>query len=695
MLGCSTAGTLSCLVLPSIGYPTRGTEVNDIACSLGPLGLGSRQFRCWLTHSSGKIYIGTYGPQPGYLWEYDPTTGQAEVVAKPGPYQIDAILEGPDGHLYMTTCYEGHVVEFDPVTRQATDHIFEKDSGDLFDFYPASDGRAYLSRHGVLWAFDPQDKTFTRLGETPLGFSDPRLGKGEMPAGGRAEDTSLGFREMSDGWVYFCTRPGIFSRFHLQSGAIERIEAADPEGTVPWGLVLYNGDADTEGWVYGLAPSVNMPIFGYTAWEHGFLWRYHISTHVVQCYYRETPTRTIATAAFDAHTGHLFSVEREGHHTYVLELEPESGIVLHEWPIAYEKDFSHLRRASPRHFHLLGATRLMELDTVTGKATTLFNNPVPAEIRSLTIDAQGRLYGQSYDLGNAHRFDPRTGVREDLGPFYTKVHRAAYGMLALSRDERYLLGNINGGSGISGTLLRDLETGEESFLSANFPASIVSGFDGLFYGVHRGVYYIHHTSGSWDGSGDTPAWLAHVGLGVYKVNPATKTYQELSGIPVGQIMPAPGSGFFVARGNVLYRWDATRGLQEVTRTGSPSIYSAAPQANCPIGKIATGNDGTLYLAFGDSLLYLKPNANCPAVFSYGVDFNCPLMLPLPSGRVFLSDGHRCILTRSGEFEYPRVVDYALPGRVQAVADPIEDVIYTVHTDVHRIAMRDLFPEEYR
>lgn len=80
------------------------------------MGTGSRVFRCGLVHSSGVIYLGTYGPKPAIVWKYDPKAGTLEKVGTPGEYQLDCMVEAPNGIIYIGTAYNGLVYRLDPRT---------------------------------------------------------------------------------------------------------------------------------------------------------------------------------------------------------------------------------------------------------------------------------------------------------------------------------------------------------------------------------------------------------------------------------------------------------------------------------------------------------------------------------------------------------------------------------------------------
>jgi hypothetical protein len=85
---------------------------------LGPLGTGSNMFRTGLVHSSGVVSVGTYGPAPAHVWKYDPGTGKLTQVGSPGEYQLDSMVEAPNGKVYIGTAYNAIVYELDPAAGQ-------------------------------------------------------------------------------------------------------------------------------------------------------------------------------------------------------------------------------------------------------------------------------------------------------------------------------------------------------------------------------------------------------------------------------------------------------------------------------------------------------------------------------------------------------------------------------------------------
>src|SRR5688572_25431267 len=106
LLGCHQARTTGGKTSSKPGVTTR---------DLGPMGTGSNMFRSGVVHSSGVVFIGTYGPQPGIIWKYDPKTERLTKVAAPGEYQLDCMIEAPNGKVYIGTAYGGIVYELDPV----------------------------------------------------------------------------------------------------------------------------------------------------------------------------------------------------------------------------------------------------------------------------------------------------------------------------------------------------------------------------------------------------------------------------------------------------------------------------------------------------------------------------------------------------------------------------------------------------
>ena len=91
-----------------------------ISEDVGIMGTGSNFFRSGLVHSSGAVYIGTYGPQPARVWCCEPRTGRLEQIGAPGEYQIDCMVEAPNGIVYMGTAYSALVYRLDPATNEIT-----------------------------------------------------------------------------------------------------------------------------------------------------------------------------------------------------------------------------------------------------------------------------------------------------------------------------------------------------------------------------------------------------------------------------------------------------------------------------------------------------------------------------------------------------------------------------------------------
>ena len=87
---------------------------------LGPAGTGSKMFLGACLHSNGRIYIGTYGPPPALIWEYNPETDVLRELAAPGEYQLRRLLEGSDGMIYIGTAYTGLVYRLDPASGEVT-----------------------------------------------------------------------------------------------------------------------------------------------------------------------------------------------------------------------------------------------------------------------------------------------------------------------------------------------------------------------------------------------------------------------------------------------------------------------------------------------------------------------------------------------------------------------------------------------
>jgi len=91
------------------GCPGNGDgrmKFDVLAEPIGIMGTGSNLFRCGIVHSSGVIYLGTYGPQPAIVWKYEPKVGRLQEIGRPGEYQLDSMVEAPNGVVYIGTAYE-------------------------------------------------------------------------------------------------------------------------------------------------------------------------------------------------------------------------------------------------------------------------------------------------------------------------------------------------------------------------------------------------------------------------------------------------------------------------------------------------------------------------------------------------------------------------------------------------------------
>jgi streptogramin lyase len=140
-----------------------------VATNLGAIGTGTRTFRCGLAHSSGAVYLGTYGPQPAVVWKYHPDKGKLVQVGAPGEYQLDCMVEAPDGKIYIGTAYNALVYQLDP----ATDKIKSLGSPPLdstpwiFNMVCTKKGEIYGAKGVGLFRLDWKNERLEAIGLVP------------------------------------------------------------------------------------------------------------------------------------------------------------------------------------------------------------------------------------------------------------------------------------------------------------------------------------------------------------------------------------------------------------------------------------------------------------------------------------------------------------------------------------------------
>ena len=397
---------------------------------LGPIGTGSKFFRTATCHSSGVIFIGTYGPQPAIIWKFDPKVGRLEKVAEPGQYQLDSMVEGPDGAIYIGTAYEGLVYRMDPVTGAVTSLGSPPvDSTTwIFTIVTTRSGEMYGAKGVGLFRLDWKKGAFESMGLVPGNHTT--LGPTpSMPI------TRI-LEEDADGVLWGDTNRWLF-RFTPGANKIEPV--ADMSEIDPATYCLF-------------LPSNPVPK-GQDVWFCLYA-RYGSGDlkHVFYRYSRERE-RVEPVDVVGVHgnpVGHLrWWQSPDGPRLLVPEwheerasmavIDPATARVVERWESEGTSPVSSVP-GTDRYF--VSWSELLELDRGQKVFRVLATNPTPAEARCLAAKAPHVLGTDTYDFGHMFALNLDSMVRTDHGKVWADDHRCNYGPAVFAGENgRYFIAN--------------------------------------------------------------------------------------------------------------------------------------------------------------------------------------------------------------------------------------------------------------
>lgn len=513
--------------------------------SLGIMGTGTNMFRSGIAHSSGMIFIGTYGPAPAIVWKFDPETKSLIKVGAPGEYQLDCMVEARNGKIYIGTAYNAIVYELDPETGEIRDLGSPPvDSTPwIFTMICTRDGEIYGAKGVGLFHLDWRTGKMQSCGIVPGEHTSPLISSGpivrtleERPDGILWGDTNrwiftfdpktkkitpvadvaafdeacyaiihgLGSTPVLD--LYF----QIYARFsgkkpkhqffvcRAATGAIEPLNIKELEGA---------GWAWVTGW-----------------WMDGSTPRWLVS------HYSEKTKSTIA----------VVDVDREE--------------VIDRWIVeATERPPTKIAGSGLWFMSLMRGT-LYQTDLPRKRLTPLATNPMPVECRCLAASPTGRLGTDTYDCGFVFTYDLKTGEFSDHGWVWIDDHRCNYGPAAFAgRQGRYFLANHGESPEVSALWVTDLQNNRHWRVGES-TIQLVRFRDGNVWGVQgpNPPSIKFDPAQCW-----TPAWHARPGT-LFRYRPGAKQVEVLPDVgPVGPIAEAPrhkGRLFFSA-GEMLRLYD--------------------------------------------------------------------------------------------------------------------------------------------
>ena len=355
----------------------------------GPMGTGSNMFRSALRASDGTVYIGTYGPAPAIIWRYTKDE-RLEKVAEVEEYQLDCMVEAPNGKIYIGTAYSGLVYELDP--KSGTVRSLGSPPIDstpwIFTMVCTSKGEIYGAKGVGLFRLDWETGTFTVLGNVP--------GNHHTSGPNASEPIVRSLEERSDGLIWADTNRWIFL-FDPQTHGVKLV--ADIGVYEKGCYAVLHGE--------GHSP-VNDLYFVVMTRYSGMkietpLNRLDAQTHEI------TPITDVEMDGRESFCGwqkvngenvFLMSSIRD-YGSELIAYSPRQQKVIHRWRnISSDHQLGYVRNSGDRLlFFAQGRSALLEAPYGDDSIIRLAENPVAAECRCLAISEQSTLGTDTYDCG--------------------------------------------------------------------------------------------------------------------------------------------------------------------------------------------------------------------------------------------------------------------------------------------------------
>lgn len=206
-----------------------------------------------LLSKNGKFYTG----EAGFLMEFDPTSRQFTFFGKPHPesehFVGQAVIDGPDGQIWIGTYSKSHLVAYNPQTHAFTDYGSLDPEEHYFNYLAYDDAGWFYGGIGTA--------------RMSLVACNPKTGEKKqlLPDAQRVVGTAQVFRG-TDGKVYGVAGANYY---RLSGGQAEAVTRAQFAPAVPTGQTGYGGrtgsfpDGRTyrvnleEGWVEAVDPKTN------------------------------------------------------------------------------------------------------------------------------------------------------------------------------------------------------------------------------------------------------------------------------------------------------------------------------------------------------------------------------------------------------------------------------------------------------
>lgn len=668
-----TGSLLALTALASVGHAADrmpADPLHVVTTNLGVMGTGTRMFRCGLAHSSGVVYLGTYGPQPAVVWKYIPDKGQLVQIGAPGEYQLDCMVEALDGKIYIGTAYNAIVYQLDP----ATDKIKSLGSPPIdstswiFAMACTKKGEIYGAKGVGLFRLDWKNERLEAIGLVP--GNHRTIG----------ENTSSPIVRMlvedADGNICGDTNRHIF-KFNPATGKIELLADMAAIDPACYAVSLANGGHPTPDQYLALYSR-----YSGKALKDIFYVLRAATGKPEPLSIADFPATASYVAPFwwkDGADWRLLTGIDGDRRPVVLVVDPFERKVVDRWTTEVDNELGVQFLPGPGlHAISGGRSCLLKADPLARKLVTLAANPTPVECRCLAISPQRVLGIDSYDCGYAFTWNLATGTRKNHGKVWADDHRCNYGPAAFAgRDGRYFLGNHS--EGMPSLWVTDTETDEHWRLGES-AVQLLALRDGTVWGTagRNPATYTFQPGSCW-----IPKWQAEPGS-LFRYQPGARTVETLAAIgTVGVLIEAPGnaSAVFAAQGNRFLVLDAA---------GAWNIGGLAVKSRPVAGAADSAGTAAYCLLEDGSLLRFRPAGErqfelVEAAPSFGPAERGFFVLPRSKRVVGVAaDGRVTVFDPAGGGV--RMLQGAAPLSIGPAVDPAEDAWYYASDTILRFAL---------
>jgi hypothetical protein len=511
---------------------------------LGPLATGSNMLRTGLVHSSGVVFLGTYGPAPAIVWKFDPLSGKLTRVGAPGEYQLDSMVEAPNGRVYIGTAYQGLVYELDPASgriRSLGAPPVESTPW-IFTMVRTRAGEIYGARGVGLFRLDWKTGKMEDCGVVP--------GDHRTPGPGASNPIVRSLEERPDGLLWGDTNRWVFT-FDPKTRKIQPIADVVAYDDACYG-VLHN---------QGASPVEDLYFHVYARFSGRSAKR-----SFAVCRARSDKIEPLDLTDLRGKCWPCGWWQDGDHQRWlVAQSDPDNGAssvavvdlqqqrVVERWQVP-GNEMPPSRLAGPGLWFFSSARgTLYRAEPDRKRLVPVAVNPEPAACRCLATSPSRLLGAYTYDCGFAFTLDLKAAAVADHGRVDFDDHRCVYGPAAFAgTNGRYFVANH--GDTLPRLWVTDLQTnrhwpaGEPAIQLVRFRDGTVWGTQGP---LHQGDTEFAPER-SW-----TPAWQARAGK-LFRYQPGERRVEVMAGLgPVGRIAEAPGmaEGLLVVLGKRVAIYD--------------------------------------------------------------------------------------------------------------------------------------------